>query len=365
MVRPLRIHSGENTFVGELLEGCVQCSEGKKLVLFVTGKCNQGCFYCPLSEGRQLEVSFANEVPVTSDADIIREAKQMRATGTGITGGDPLIETEKTVEWIKMLKHYFGADFHTHLYTSDKEITADRLSQLYAAGLDEIRVHPKLYQSWSSAKDAVHMLTKYDWVVGAEIPALPGLEEEMKRFGEFLEENGVSFLNLNELEFTEENRKKLEAKNFNAAPGVNWARSSKEAALTVVDHFRQNGHSLSVHFCPSRYKDAVQLKNRFLRRGSNIKREFDELTDDGLLWYGRIETVDSLTAIEVASYLIQCCDIDEQMFELIGKDIEIAWYVAEELADALRDEFREAITYMCVLQRHPTEQGLVTLEEPL
>ena len=72
-------------------EGCVQCQKGSKLVLFVTGKCHWGCDYCPLSENRrETPDMFANERRCTSWEEVIEEGRAMQATGTGITGGDPI-----------------------------------------------------------------------------------------------------------------------------------------------------------------------------------------------------------------------------------------------------------------------------------
>ena len=80
-------------------EGCIQCQRGSKLVLFVTGKCHWGCDYCPLSDNRrETPDMFANERRCTNFDEVIEEGKAMRATGTGITGGDPMLDFKKTVK---------------------------------------------------------------------------------------------------------------------------------------------------------------------------------------------------------------------------------------------------------------------------
>ena len=86
-------------------EGCVQCQKGSKLVLFVTGKCHWGCDYCPLSDNRRESPDmFANERRCQDWSEVIEEARAMNATGTGITGGDPMLDMEKSLEAIKQLK---------------------------------------------------------------------------------------------------------------------------------------------------------------------------------------------------------------------------------------------------------------------
>ena len=55
---------------------------------------------------------------MSSDNDIIDEAKQMGALGTGITGGEPLLRPDKVLSYIRLLKSEFGNQHHIHLYTS-------------------------------------------------------------------------------------------------------------------------------------------------------------------------------------------------------------------------------------------------------
>jgi hypothetical protein len=93
------------------------------MVLLVTGKCDMSCYYCPLSEGKKnRDVTYANELLVKSDADILAEAEAIGARGTGITGGDPLQVMDRTTHYITLLKERFGVSHHIHLYTA----TVDR-----------------------------------------------------------------------------------------------------------------------------------------------------------------------------------------------------------------------------------------------
>ena len=100
-------------------EGCIQCQKGSKMVLFVTGKCHWGCDYCPLSDNRRESPDmFANERRCNSWDAVIEEARAMNATGTGITGGDPMLDAQRSIDAIIQLKQAFGMQHHIHLYTS-------------------------------------------------------------------------------------------------------------------------------------------------------------------------------------------------------------------------------------------------------
>ncbi|MEK6823280.1 MAG: radical SAM protein, partial [Nanoarchaeota archaeon] len=128
---------------GPLAKGCRLCVRGEKLVLFVTGLCAQRCFYCPISEHKfGKDVVYANEWRVEDPAhprELLEEARLTRASGAGITGGDPLANVDRCCSYIRLLKRTFGKAFHIHLYTPLRLVTKERLAKLAKAGLDEIR----------------------------------------------------------------------------------------------------------------------------------------------------------------------------------------------------------------------------------
>ncbi len=338
------------SFYNYLSQGCQLCQLGAKMVLFVTGICDRSCFYCPISDERRGDAVYANERPVHSDEDVITEAYQMSALGTGITGGEPLHEKDRVLHYIRLLKAEFGTKHHIHLYTSTAAST-DTLSQLAKAGLDEIRFHPP-HTTWGRLGNtpfarALRDAKKQGMDVGIEIPAI----DEARSIGEFVNDMDC-FLNLNELEFSETNANAMHARGFELVDDIsNAVEGSRTCARNITSTLRK------VHFCSSSYKDAVQLRNRLIRTANNTARAFDEITDDGTLVYGvvRSENIDQVINV------LQTLDVPADMYNIEGEAVEMAWWILEDIAVEMRDPAHE----MSVVERYPFKNGIVVETIPL
>ena len=283
-------------------EGCIQCQMGSKLVLFITGNCHWRCDYCPLSETRRdIDHMFANERRCESFDEVIEEARAMRATGAGITGGDPLMARERTLEGIRRLKAEFGSSFHLHMYTSIPFRT-ELAAEFAEAGLDEIRFHfldleAEQYRETIAACSAAGILT------GVELPCEPDKESELLELLEALRGYDVDFLNLNELEITVGNIDNMELRGFNLSTEITaGAAGSAELAHILrnrvnaaanglpdpTDGESRNPYGYHLKFCTAVYKDAGQLRRRFQRRGEATIAPHETLTEDSTLMFGAV-----------------------------------------------------------------------------
>jgi uncharacterized protein len=281
-----------SSYRGELSPACAQCREGRKMVLFVTGVCRFRCFYCPVSPNRnQIDVAYANERRVDSDADVLAEARAIGAAGTGITGGDPLGVVDRVEHYVRLLKTEFGADHNIHLYTHEPHPA--KLRRLAEAGLDEFRLHIPhyLWGSLSGAGGAYRSVLEEApaWGIrrGVEIPVLPEKEAELRRLLFALDGIGVDFVNLNELEFSETNEDHLHERGYRVDPRTGWGvRGSRAVAERIVREMRL---SVPIHYCSSRFKDGVQLRQRLLRRAERTAPAFADRTPDGTIVLGVVE----------------------------------------------------------------------------
>ena len=327
-------------------KGCEQCANGGKMVLFVYGYCDQrDCFYCPLGETRKNVTDvYANERLVESDEDVLEEARRMDALGTSITGGEPQEALERTCRYLSLLKDEFGDDHHTHLYTG---ITGGRenMRRLAEAGLDEIRFHPPLEQ-WGELHDTeweeiLHVAREEGLTPAFEIP---GIRPEPE-FLDFLDEGAADFCNINEFEMSHGNFRRMQEEGYELKEGhMSAVENDREAILDVM------GDHEKVYFCTSVFKDAAQHRRRLKRMARQIRREFDDVTDDGTLVYGK-------TRADPARF--DELGVPEEFYTVKSDHVEVAWWLLEEMieeGDLVDGE---------IVEQYPTYDGQVVERTPL
>ena len=327
-------------------EGCEQCAKGGKMVLFVYGYCDQrDCFYCPLGENRKNVTDvYANEREVESDADVLEEARRMDALGSSITGGEPQEAMDRTTHYIELLKDEFGEDHHIHLYTG---ITGGRenMRRLADAGLDEIRFHPPL-EEWGDLhgtewEDILYIARDEGITPAFEIP---GIRPEPE-FLEFLDEGAAEFCNVNEFEMSQGNFRRMQEQGFELREGhISAVGDTREAILEEM------GDHPKVYFCTSVFKDAAQHRRRLKRMARNLRRPFDEVTDDGTLVYGK-------TYADPERF--EELGVPEEYYTVKNEHVEVAWWLLEEMIEAGDLADGE------VVEQYPTADGTVVERTPL
>ncbi len=339
-----------STRCGKVSEGCVRCIEGSKMVLFVTGRCGRGCPYCPVSlEKKEKDVIYANEGRVHSDEEIIAEAESMDARGTGITGGDPLVDMERTIHYIRLLKERFGPDHHIHLYTAT--IDPEKARMLEEAGLDELRFHPgeDLWSNMSVTRLA-EVVRSVKMVVGIEVPALPRREDDLIALVQYAKSCDVDFINLNELEFSESNWDMMDAYGYTVKDDVSSAVSgSAEVASKVMKRCR----GIDIHFCSSAFKDGIQLRRRLIRRAMHITTPYQQVTEDGTIVRGFIRgDGDRIRGI------LEGFEVPSELYIITDTGAEVAPWVLEDIAELIDEK-------AWLSEQYPTADGLEVERTPL
>jgi pyruvate formate-lyase activating enzyme-like uncharacterized protein len=98
------------------------------------------------------------------------------------------------------------------------------------------------------------------------------------------------------------------------------------------------------------FKDAAQHRNRLKRMARNVRRAFDEVTDDGTLVYGKTWCgADRLAELGVP----------EEFYAAKSEHVELAWWLLEEMVEA--GDLPEGE----VVEQYPTVDGTVVERTPL
>jgi pyruvate formate-lyase activating enzyme-like uncharacterized protein len=110
------------------------------------------------------------------------------------------------------------------------------------------------------------------------------------------------------------------------------------------------GEHPRVYFCTSVFKDAAQHRNRLKRMAKNVRRPFDDVTDDGTLVYGKAWVTEAE---------LRALGVPEEYYTVKSGHVELAWWLLEEMIEEGDLEKGE------VVEQYPTVDGTVVERTPL
>ncbi|MDD1658723.1 MAG: radical SAM protein, partial [Methanomicrobiales archaeon] len=175
------------------------------------------------------------------------------------------------------------------------------------------------------------------FAAGIEVPALKGLPA----LAEILPL--ADFLNINELEWGGINADEMRSRGYTLEDGLhNAVRGCRRWAGDLP-------HREKVHWCSSRFKDAVQLRERLKRIAARTARPFDEVTGDGTILYGVFEPDGQIAPDHLG--------LQEGSYEECDGCIELSWR-------ALRKRAKRLPGKKYIVERYPN-RGVVVEVTPL
>lgn len=265
---------------GPLSPGCRICGQGRWSCLFINGKCNCRCFYCPTTQN-EVGVPTTNKVSFSKAADYADYVRRFDFSGVSISGGEPLLTFDRSLAFIRSVRRKMGADLHIWLYTNATLLTPEHLVKLKDAGLDEIRMD-------ISAAD--YGLKKAAMAVGTipcvtvEIPAIPEDRERLVRLLPVMQEIGISHLNLHQLRLTPHNRANFKNRPYTYLHGEKvTVLESELTALALINEACTQGLELSINYCSFVYKHRYQRAAARRRNAALVLRDHESITENGYI----------------------------------------------------------------------------------
>ncbi len=263
---------------GPLSPGCRQCAARAWSCLFVSGRCNGRCFYCPTPQNQD-DPPMSASLPFHRPEDYAAYVRFFGFGGASVSGGEPFLDFEKSLAFVTALRQTCGPDLHIWLYTNGLLATRDKLARLAAAGLDEIRFD---IGATDYSLDYVRRAQGIVPTVTVEIPAVPEERERLRALMPELTAAGVSFLNLHQLRLTPHNARHLLERDYTYAHGTKvTVLESELCALELAAHGSRQGQPLAVNYCSFVYKNRFQGAAARERFGRHMLDDGEELTGNG------------------------------------------------------------------------------------
>jgi len=263
-----------------LSPGCRQCGDGAWSCLFINGRCNGNCFYCPTSQDDD-GPPVTNGLVFTTPEDYAAYVATLGFGGVSISGGEPLMTADLTLSYVRAVRKRCRDDLHLWLYTNGTLLTPDLCHRLRDAGLNEIRFDlGAVRYNLKKLRLAVGVIP----TVTVEIPAVPEDEEMMKLKMVEMADAGVNHLNLHQMRLTPYNFGPLTERNYTFVHGEKiTVLESELCALRLVRFGLEHRIALPVNYCSFPYKRRFQHAAARRRAALAVCVPGETVTESGFL----------------------------------------------------------------------------------
>jgi len=263
-----------------LSTGCKLCAAGLWSCLFINNKCNINCFYCPAKQN-EISIPTTNNLVFENVSDYIDYLETFKFKGCSISGGEPMLTYNKTLNWIKSIKKHFGSKLYLWLYTNGTLLNSDNIKEIADSGLDEIRFD---IASTAYNTDKAEMSVPFIPNVTIEIPAIPGDTNKLKNLANKIDSSGIKYLNLHQLRCTNYNIKKLTNKGFSFIHGPKILVSDSEnTALKLIEYVKESNFKFGINYCSFVYKNSFQGKATRVRVAQKLVNQHESITNAGYI----------------------------------------------------------------------------------
>ncbi|MDA3893339.1 MAG: radical SAM protein [Salinivirgaceae bacterium] len=252
------LFKGTKPFLNGISKGCELCGKGLWSCLFITGKCNASCFYCPSAQDAD-DLPESQGMTFATPESYTEYIKHFKFKGVGFSGGEPLLVKERVLAYLKSLRQNGDPDLYIWMYTNGILGNKEIFAQLADAGLNEVRFD---IGATNFKLDAIANAGSYFDNITIEIPAVPEEAEKLKILLPEMVEAGVTRLNLHQMRLTPYNVKKMITRNYTFIPAEQpIVLESELAALEIMNYAKLNNIPIAINYC------SFFFKNRFQKAG--------------------------------------------------------------------------------------------------
>ncbi|MCY1722393.1 radical SAM protein [Prolixibacteraceae bacterium Z1-6] len=242
----------------QLSRGCKLCGMGVWSCLFITGKCNAKCFYCPTAQ-------TTDDLPTTQGlsfptAEAYAEyINYFKFKGVSFSGGEPLLFFDRTLNFLKQIRKKCDPDIYIWMYTNGILGDEQKFKKLAKAGLNEVRFD---IGATGFSLDKVKTATGIIPIVTIEIPAVHEETEKLKLLLPEMVKLGVNNINLHQLRLTKYNAHQLIKRKYTFIHAEQpIVLESELAALELITYAKKHHINIGINYC------SFHFKNRFQKVG--------------------------------------------------------------------------------------------------